>query len=151
VGSTKISLGHSEPVRHVQTSSEWTLAWNATIKATLFIFPHHATELREYGDYIDREFSSKIIKAYQKIIFYNATVQAEVGGGQNVLLTDWQQFQHLYSAIVMPDGIESQYGQGASSSGGHTQLDICHQFNSTNGCPNNALTCQYHHICSKCK
>ena len=31
-------------------------AWNATIKATMFAFPHREDELREYGDYMDREF-----------------------------------------------------------------------------------------------
>ncbi|KIJ90179.1 hypothetical protein K443DRAFT_116981, partial [Laccaria amethystina LaAM-08-1] len=32
VGATEISLGRSEPSRKVQTSGEWTSAWNATIK-----------------------------------------------------------------------------------------------------------------------
>ena len=40
VGSTEISLGHTEPSRKVKTSGEWTSAWNATIKATVFAFPH---------------------------------------------------------------------------------------------------------------
>ena len=151
VGPTEISLGRSEPVRRVHTSGEWTSAWNATVKATSFIFPHRATELREYGDYVDREFSSKIVEAHRKVILYDAAVRAEVGGGQNILLTDWQQFQHLYSAIIMPDGIESRYGQSISSSRGRSQSDICRRFNSSNGCPNNASICRYRHICSKCK
>ena len=37
MGSTEISLGHTEPTRRVQTSGEWTSAWNSTIKATTFI------------------------------------------------------------------------------------------------------------------
>ena len=126
VGLTEISLGHTKPTRQVQTSGEWTSAWNSAIKATTFIFPHRERELRDYGDYIDREFSSKVVEAHRKIILYDATVRSEVGGGQNVLLTDRHQFQHLYSAIVMPDGIESRFGQGANSSGTNkSQPEIC--------------------------
>ena len=45
VGSTEISLGRSEPAKKVQTSGEWTSAWNATIKAIKFAFPHREHEL----------------------------------------------------------------------------------------------------------
>ena len=152
VGSTEISLGRTEPTRRVQTSGEWTSAWNSTIKATIFIFPHREKELRDYGDYIDREFSSKVVEAHRKIILYDAAVRSEVGGGQNILLTDRYQFQHLYSAIVMPDGIESRFGQGANSSGTNkSQPEICRRFNSENGCPNKASNCRYRHVCARCK
>jgi hypothetical protein len=152
VGSTEISLGRTEPTRRVQTSGEWTSAWNSAIKATIFIFPHREKELRDYGDYIDREFSSKVIEAHRKIILYDAAVRSEVGGGQNILLTDRYQFQHLYSAIVMPDGIESRFGQGANSSGTNkSQPEICRRFNSENGCPNKASNCRYRHVCARCK
>ena len=151
VGPTEISLESSEPVWCVHTSGEWTSAWNTVIKATSFIFPHRSVELKEYGDYIDREFSSKVVEAHRKIILYNAAVRSEVGGRQNMLLTNWHQFQHLYSAIIMPDGIESQFGNSNSSFRGHTQPDVCQRFNTSNGCPNNSSTCQYHHVCSKCR
>jgi hypothetical protein len=152
VGSTEISLGRTEPTRRVQTSGEWTSAWNSAIKATTFIFPHRERELRDYGDYIDREFSSKVVEAHRKIILYDAAVRSEVGGGQNILLTDRHQFQHLYSAIVMPDGIESRFGQGAYSSGTNkSQPEICRRFNSENGCPNKASNCRYRHVCARCK
>ena len=107
LGLTEINFGSLEPVRQVHTSGEWMSAWNSVIKAMSFIFPHRSVELKEYGDYIDREFSSKVIEAHRKVILYDAAVQSEVGGRQNILLMDWHQFQHLYSAIVMPDGIES--------------------------------------------
>jgi hypothetical protein len=40
VGRTEISLGSTDPARKVQTSGDWTAAWNATIKATAYAFPH---------------------------------------------------------------------------------------------------------------
>ena len=65
VGHTEISLGRTEPAKKVQTSGEWTSAWNATIKATKFAFPHREQELREYGEYIDGHFSAKVPSAHR--------------------------------------------------------------------------------------
>ena len=98
------------------------------------------SELREYGDYMNREFSSKIVEAHRKVIYYDAAVRAEVGGGQNV----YSLTGRMYSAIVMPDGIESRYGQAASSIGGRSQPDFCRRSNSSS-------TCRYRHVCSRCK
>jgi len=153
VGQTEISLGRTEPVRRVNTSGEWTSAWNATIKAYIFTFPHREQELRAYGDYIDREFSAKVVSAHRKIILYDAAVRNEVGGGQSILLTDREHFSYIYSAIIMPDGIETEYGRNSYKPGNsnkHSQ-EICRRFNSTSGCPNTANSCRYQHSCSKCK
>jgi len=155
VGSTEISLGRTEPSRKVKTSGEWTSAWNATIKATSFAFPHREDELREYGDYMDREFSSKVVSAHRKLILYDEAVRGEVAGGQKILLTNRHHFSYIYSAIVMPDGIESEFGKSSTSTSGpgvtKPHADICRRFNSTAQCPNTATTCRYRHICSKCK
>ena len=153
-GSTEISLGRTEPTRKVKTSGEWTSAWNATIKVTTFAFPHREDELREYGDYMDQEFSSKVVSAHRKLILYDEAVRAEVGGGQRILLTDRSHFSYIYSTIVLPDGIKSQFGKGTTftnSYAGKSQPDICRHFNSTAKCPNSSSTCYYRHICSKCK
>ncbi|KDR66782.1 hypothetical protein GALMADRAFT_80425 [Galerina marginata CBS 339.88] len=152
VGSTEISLGRTEPTRKVKTSGEWTSAWNATIKATMFAFPHREDELREYGDYMDREFSSKVVSAHRKLIIYDEAVRGEVGGGQRILLTDRSHFSYIYSAIVLPDGIESEFGNSATNSkGSKSQIDICRRYNSKAKCPNTASTCRYRHICGGCK
>jgi hypothetical protein len=134
VRSTEISLGRTEPVRKIKTSGKWTSAWNATINATIFALPHREEELCEYGDYMDREFSSKVISAHRKIILYDEAVRGEV------------------EAIVFPDGIKSEFGKGTYNSNvGKSQTDICRCFNSTARCPNLASTCYYRHVCSKCK
>ena len=109
VGSTEISLGQSEPAKRVQTSGEWTSAWNATIKAIKFAFPHQEDELREYGEYIEGHFSAKISSSHRRIILYDVAIHNEVGGGQDTLLTDTHRFSCFYSAIVMPDGVESDH------------------------------------------
>jgi hypothetical protein len=152
VGSTEISLGHTKPARKVKTNGEWTSAWNATIKATAFAFPHREDELCEYGNYMDREFSSKMVSAHRKLILYDEAVRGEVGGGQKILLTNRNQFSYIYSAIVLPDGIESEVSKGTTNSTrGKLQTDICRRFNSTARCRNNSSTCHYRHVCSRCK
>ena len=151
VGLTEISLGRTEPTRKVQTSGEWTSAWNATVEAYLFTFSHRAEELKRYGNYINREFSSKMVSAHRKVILYNTAVRNEVAGGSSILLTDHADFFHIYSAIILPDKIESKHGQSTVKSTTKTQSDICRRFNSHNGCPNSASTCWYQHWCSKCR
>ena len=151
VGSTEISLGRTEPTRKVNTSGEWTSAWNATADAYVFTFPHRADEIKRYGAYINREFSSKVVSAHRKVILYDTAVRNEVAGGSSILLTDRAEFSHIYSAIVLPDGIESEPGQDSSKSTTKTQTDICRRFNSPNGCPNSSSACRYQHRCSKCR
>ena len=152
LGSTEISLGRTEPIRRVQTSSEWTSAWNVTVDAYLFVFPHRETELRRYGSYIDREFSAKVVTAHRKIILYDIAVRNEVGGGNSTLLTERAEFSYIYSAIVMPDGIESEPGKTAGrAASAKPVFEICRRYNSANGCPNTASACRYQHHCSKCR
>ena len=154
VGSTEISLGRSEPSKKVQTSGEWTSAWNATIKAIKFAFPHREQELREYGEYIEGHFSAKIASSHRKIILYDAAIRNEVGGGQNALLTDTHRFSRFYSAIVMPDGIESDHTRLTSkrlTGRPITKTELCNRFNSINGCRNSADDCRFKHACKRCK
>jgi hypothetical protein len=40
IGKHEINFGHSEPSRKVLTNGDWTIAWNLTVKATSFLFPH---------------------------------------------------------------------------------------------------------------
>ncbi|KAF8151402.1 hypothetical protein B0H34DRAFT_664675, partial [Crassisporium funariophilum] len=152
VGSTEISFGLSEPSCKVQTSGNWSLAFNEIIKATSFVFPHQETKLRKYSKYINREFSSKVDLSHQKIILYNTAVRNKVGGGQQMLLTNRNKFSFIYSTTVMPDGIESNYNKqsGSQPNGTKSQVDYYCRFNSGKGCPDDSK-CRYKHICRKCK
>ena len=152
MGPTEIILGCIEPIRRVQTSGEWTSAWNATVKAYIFTFPHREDKLRTYGDYIGQEFSLKVVTAHRKIILYDAAVRNKVGGGQSTLLTNVKHFSYIYSAIIMPDGIELDTNRlGYKRNSGKQQSEICHRFNSATEYPNTTSSCRYQHICSQCK
>lgn len=147
VGSTTISLGETEPRRRIQSSGDWMSAWFEASQATAFVFPHHENELRHYGDYISREFSSRVVSSHRKLILFDAAIRNAVGGGQSIVLTDYNKFTHIYAATVLADGIQSEcHGSG---SGSQTRSDICRRFNSSH-CPDGD-TCKYRHICRKCK
>jgi len=106
IGGTEISLGKTDPARKVQTSGDWTIAWHVASKVIIFTFPHCSEELREWGDYMASEFSAKQLGAHHKLIAFDKAVQAMVRGGQSILLTDREQFTYLYSAYLLPDGIQ---------------------------------------------
>ena len=157
VGATEIQFGRPKPAAKVETSGQWTAAFNLIIKATSFLFPHQYDELREYSDYMEELFSAKSIGIHPKLFKYDEAVRYKVGQGQNILLTDRSQFVRYYEAIVAADGVgieaTSERGQGSQGKSGkpRDRTDICHRFNGPNGCSSTAEKCKYKHICKKCK
>ncbi|KAF8159932.1 hypothetical protein B0H34DRAFT_674208 [Crassisporium funariophilum] len=115
-------------LHHVQTSGNWSSAFNKIIKATSFVFPHRETKLRKYSEYINGEFSLKVDLSHRKIVLYDAAVRNKVAGGQQMLLTNRNKFSFIYSAIVMPDGIESNHNKqlGSHPNGAKSQVDYCY-------------------------
>ncbi|KAF5380427.1 hypothetical protein D9615_004642 [Tricholomella constricta] len=164
VGSTEIRFSNPEPSKRIQTSSDWTTAWDDVSEATSIAFPHRARELKEYGAYIRAEFSAKQSTSHRKIILYDIAIRNFVSGGQRYLLTDYHLFSRFHSAIIAPDGIESGGGSGskfASGSGsrsrtssknaGGTRSEICHRFNDRGrSCPNTNSSCRFLHVCRTC-
>jgi hypothetical protein len=155
IGNAKISMGITDAKRRVSTAAEWSAAWHFAARAISFVFPHRSEELRNYGDYIEGEFAAKVTHSHPKVILFDIAVRNMVQGGQSILLTDQQHFLRLYSAIVMPDGVEYTSGKSANrrsdlprASGSKT--DICNRFNAS-GCPSSDSDCRYRHICKVCK
>ncbi|GLB44966.1 hypothetical protein LshimejAT787_1900440 [Lyophyllum shimeji] len=111
IGHTEISFGRSEPIRKVETAGQWQSAFNAYVKAVRFAFEHREQELRDYMEYIEGLFSSRVASAHPKVILFDKAVREEVGGGQRILLTDTNRFNRLTAAILMPDGIKGDSGR----------------------------------------
>ena len=157
VGSTEIQFGRPKPAAKVETSGQWTAAFNSLVKATSFLFPHRYDELRQYGDYMEELFSAKSTAIHPKLFKYDEAIRYKVGQGQNIVLTDRGEFTRYYEAIVASDGVGTQEAsEGSQRSSGKSskpreKLDICHRFNGTNGCSATAEKCRYKHICKRCK
>ena len=157
VGSTEIQFERPKPAAKVETSGQWTSAYNLVIKATAFLFPHRYDKLRSYRDYIEELFSAKSATIHLRLFSYDEAVRYKVGQGQNILLTDREAFVWYYEAIVTPDGARFEEASGGSKSSqeksgkSREKSDICHQFNGVKGCDTTVNKCKYKHTCQKCK
>ena len=155
LGRTEISMGKTKPARKVKTSGDWNSAWNATVKATAFAFPHRGNELREYGEYMDSEFSAKAVSSHHKFIAFDKAMRHHIMGGQTTTLTQRVSFSFMYSAFLLPDGVEANTGhKGDTVSGGRTcekSNEICRRYNTPDGCSSTGRNCHYKHACEKCK
>ena len=154
LGDTEISFGVSEPRKRISTAAEWSTAWRRASKAIGFAFPHRRDELLEYGDYIESEFAAKVSSSHHKLLLYDIALRNEVAAGQHALLTDHNRFSRLYSAIVMPDGIEGHSDKGSGkkpskSNSGGGKPEICNKFNAGT-CKNSDAECKYRHLCKSC-
>jgi hypothetical protein len=157
VGKAEIVFAVAESKRQVKTGGEWSSAYRRMSKAVTFLFPHRREELSDYADHIEGLFSAKHTNAHTKVILYDQSVRNQVGGGQNILLTDYQRFNNLSEAILHVDGIEyrgngkgpSKGGKG-SDEGGPSKKDVCRRFNSQEGCRFTDEECYYKHTCKKC-
>ncbi|KDR79790.1 hypothetical protein GALMADRAFT_47360, partial [Galerina marginata CBS 339.88] len=78
VGDTQVVFGISEAKKRVETAGDWISAWNRVVHATRFAFRHREQELREYGEYIEGEFSAKIPSVHSRIILFDIAVWNEV-------------------------------------------------------------------------
>ena len=155
LGDAEISFGVAEPKKRVSTAAEWSAAWRKASKAVSFAFPHRRDELVDYGEYIESEFAAKFASSHHKILLYDIALRNEVAGGQSIVLTDHHRFSRLYSAIVMPDGVESSQEPSTnkkSSSYQHSgnKPEICNKFN-IGKCKSSDADCKYRHLCKKCK
>src|ERR1700678_2981868 len=155
LGDTEITFGVSEPKKRISTAAEWSSSWRRASTAISFAFPHRREELLEYGDYIESEFTAKIVSSHHKLLLYDIALRNEVAAGQQTLLTDFHKFSRLYSAIVLPDGVESggfererQPGRRPRSQKGD-KSEICNKFNAGT-CKNLATDCKYRHLCKSC-
>lgn len=95
------------------------LSFQEEAKAIIFLFPHRREELYEYADHIESLFSAKHTNAHSKVILYDQSVRNRVGGGQNILLTDYQRFHNLREAILHADGIVYKGGGVEGLKGGN--------------------------------
>ena len=158
LGRAEVVFAVAEPKRQVKTGSEWSSAFRRMSKAVVFLFPHRREELSEYAEHIESLFAAKHTNAHSKVILYDQSVRNHVGGGQNILLTDYQRFSCLSEAILHADGIEYRGGGGkggskggkGSEEGGPSKKDICRKFNSQDGCKFSKEDCYYKHLCKKC-
>ena len=146
----------------VESWGDWTMAWNRTVTATAFAFPHRLAELLTHGENIGRLFSGMATPFHNVVISYDKAVRKRVGSTRCYELTDVTAFADLYKSHVDPTG--SAVALTASGSSQHTvagpqrcnqqrvsksRVEPCNNWNE-NRCKWSAEECHRLHICSKC-
>jgi len=111
VGDTEISIGGVEMKRKVETSSEWSMTWRSALQAVAFAFDHQERELAKYGDYIEQLFAAKQPGSHNQVILFNKGVRNKVGGGQSLVLMDYQYFASLYTATMQDNRVEYRWAK----------------------------------------
>lgn len=146
VGPFEIRSESSETLKRIDTAAQWISAWDETMQATEVAFPHRATELRDYGRGIRKLLDAVATCYHPRIFHYDEAVRGSVRGGETMSLTDEQAFRHLYTAYILPIGIQVQSsgGKGGRKEG---REQLCRNFNSK-GCT--VKDCRYKHVCGNC-
>ncbi|KIK76858.1 hypothetical protein PAXRUDRAFT_94186, partial [Paxillus rubicundulus Ve08.2h10] len=75
----KISCGiYSAPSKTILTGQDWHTAWICTAHAYWFAFPHRASELEWYGEYITQKFAHHKQQFHDRVIEFNKSIQKHV-------------------------------------------------------------------------
>ena len=106
-GDLELTFGAVEPTKIVKNGGEWSIAWNRTVKATAFAFPHRLQELTGYGEYIVSMFAVTHPSFHSRIISFDKAVRKRVGSVRNVELSDYLKFSDLKIAHVNSVGVSA--------------------------------------------
>src|ERR1700678_3741980 len=117
LGDLKISFGAVKPTKVVKNGGDWTIAWNRTVRATVFAFPHRMQELTNYGEYIVNLFSVTHTSVHNRVIAFDKAVRKRVGSVRNLELSDFEKFADLKIAHMgyqLSQGLPKMMGKKES-------------------------------------
>ncbi|KAI0086077.1 hypothetical protein BDY19DRAFT_962879 [Irpex rosettiformis] len=86
-----------------------------------------------------------------RVINYDRAVRAEASRGNQFLLTDFHEWNSLYTAFIVTPGAaasSSSTTAEAKRAKDKRSNDVCHRFNQ--GRCTNRNNCRYRHACSLC-
>ena len=156
-GDIEVSFGVVEPTKVIKNGGDWSIAWNRTVRAIVFAFPHHHQELTRYGEYIINLFSVTHPTVHTQVIAFNRAVRKRIGSVQNLELSEFEKFANL--KIVHMDSIrvavnsgpsKGDNGKGAKHGKNWKKDEPCNKWNDGK-CNKEEEDCQRQHICNKCR
>jgi hypothetical protein len=155
-GDFEISFGAVEPTKVVKNGGDWTIAWNKTVRATIFAFPHRVHELSSYGEFIVNLFSVTHSSVHSRVIAFDKAVRKRVGNVRNLELTDFEKFADLKIAhmdsigVSVVSGTSKDKGDQKGKRGKNWKKDEpCNKWNDGK-CSQAEADCRRQHICNKC-
>ena len=157
IGDLEISFGAVEPTKLVKNAGDWTIAWNRTVRAIVFAFPHRMQELTSYGEYIVNLFSVTHPSIHNRVITFDKAVRKRVGNVRNLELSDFEKFSDL--KIAHMDSIGISVVSSASKEDGNKKGkrnknwkkdEPCNKWNDGK-CSQEEEDCRRLHVCNKCR
>jgi hypothetical protein len=155
-GDLEISFGAVEPTKVVKNGGDWSIAWNRTVRAIIFAFPHRLHELTSYGEYIINLFSVTHSTVHNRVISFDKAVRKRAGSVRNLELSDFEKFADLKIAHMDSIGVSVVSG-GSKDDGGRKgkrgknwkKDEPCNKWNEGK-CSQTEEDCRRLHICNKC-
>ena len=95
LGDLEITFGAVEPTKSVKSGGDWIIAWNKTVRATVFAFPHRLQELTSYGEYIVNLFSVTHSSVHSRVVAFDRAVRKRIRSVRNLELWDFKKFTDL--------------------------------------------------------
>src|SRR6202522_3876270 len=156
-GELELSYGSVEPTKVVRNGGDWCIAWNRTVRATTFAFPHRLQELTGYGDYITSLFAVTCPSFLDRVISYDKAVRKCVGSVRNIELSDYQKFTDLKIAHMDSVGVSAcsegstkkDYGKRQKRGKSWKRSEPCNKWNE-GSCEQKKEDCRRDHVCNRC-
>jgi hypothetical protein len=137
----------------IKSSADHNTAFTMYIEAISFIFPQRVREFMHYHTYLNRLFIPLASNITPKLS--SLTVLSETMAMQRDLhLTDYPEFEQLWTTFLSSFGIGSNSTSSVSSSGGRTNRregnggrdDLCYKWN-WGTCQKSESECRFAHCC----
>jgi hypothetical protein len=155
-GDLEISFGAVEPTKLVKNGGEWSIAWNRTVRATVFAFPHRMQELISYGEYIVNLFAVTHPSVHSRVVAFDKAVRKRIGSVRNLELCDFDRFADLKIAHMDSIGVSVISGSSKEDGGKKGKRgknwrkdEPCNKWNDGK-CNQAEEDCRRQHVCNKC-
>ncbi|KZT19401.1 hypothetical protein NEOLEDRAFT_1022228, partial [Neolentinus lepideus HHB14362 ss-1] len=159
IGDIRLEHKDSAPAHRITNAHQWNNAWQRTIRATTFAFPHRRRELDEYGAWISATFMSLNEKFHTRVLDFDKAIRKCVGSQRSLLLTDFYLFEDLRNSHIFDHGAAVALKASSTGGGGTSgpmrnreakSSDPCNRWNK-GLCPSGARACRYRHVCFFCR
>ncbi|KIK80171.1 hypothetical protein PAXRUDRAFT_159356, partial [Paxillus rubicundulus Ve08.2h10] len=102
-GDLKITCGvSSSPSKTILTGQDWHTAWVHTACVYWFAFPHQASELKCYREYLTQKFAHHEQHFHGRVIKFDKSICKQVGSSQQHELTN--PHANLFESHFLPSG-----------------------------------------------
>jgi hypothetical protein len=155
-GDIEVSFGTVEPTKVVKNGEDWSIAWNRTVRAIEFAFPHRHQELTSYGEYIINLFAVIHPSVHNRVLAFDKAVRRRVGSVRDLELSAFEKYADLKIAHMDSIGVAVSSGpsKGDKGKGGKRgktwkKDEPCNKWNDGR-CNQEEEECRRQHVCNKC-